>query len=263
MKNQKPLIILKIGGSVITDRNHESPRFRTKIFKRIASEIAEAYRSNNFQLLLIHGAGSFGHPIVKKTGINQGLKEAADLIAFGETQRLQTILNSNVVRHLLEEGLPAFPFQSSVSAIMKAGHFVSMDTKALKGLLNLGMVPVLNGVPAYDLQQGCSILSGDQLAGYLYTQFSAKMVLHGTNVKGVYSADPFKDPGAHFLSKVDLKNLPHGISGSSVTDVTGGMQKKIEELLTVGAGGQIFDATAAGNVLRVLSGETVGTTILS
>ncbi len=262
MKKQKPLIILKVGGSVITDRNHKSPRFRRKIFKRIAAEIAEACRSESFQLLFIHGAGSFGHPIVKATGINKGLKKEKDLIAFGETQRLQTILNINVVRHLLQEGVPAFPFQSSACALMEAGHFLSMDTQALKGLLDRGMVPVLNGVPAYDLHQGCSILSGDQLAGYLYTQFHAKMVLHGTNVKGIYSADPFKNPEALFLPKVDLNNLPSGISGSSVTDVTGGMKKKINELLAVGACGQIFDATTEGNVLKALSGETVGTSIL-
>ena len=165
MLKKKPLFILKIGGSVITDRHSERPRIRIAILKQIAAETAKAYRLSKFSLIFIHGAGSFGHPIVSQTGINKGLTEPDQLTAMGETQRLQTILNAAVCRCLLNEGLPVFPFQASASAVMKAGQLISMDTRALEGLLLSGMVPVLNGVPAHDSQQGCSILSGDQLAG--------------------------------------------------------------------------------------------------
>ncbi len=120
-------------------------------------------------------------------------------------------------------------------------------------------------VPAFDRRQGCSILSGDQIASYLFTHLEADQVLHGTNVKGVFTADPFRDPAARFVEVVDLravKEIPAGVGGSSVTDVTGGLRKKLEELLTVGAGGQIFDATVPGNVERALRGEIVGTQVI-
>lgn len=265
MSVSKPLRILKIGGSVITDRRREHPTLLRSRLNRISAEIAEAFLSEGFRLLIIHGAGSFGHPIVQRTGIDKGLANPFQRAAMAETQRLQTWLNTTVVRHLLNKGLPAFPFQPSASAVMEAGHIKSLDTRALQGLLEQGLIPVLYGVPAFDLHQGCSILSGDQLASHLYACLHAEEVLHGTNVKGVYTTDPFQDPEAEFIEVIDLhgaKELPAGIGGSSVTDVTGGLRKKLEELLAVRAGGQIFDATVAGNVEKALCGQTVGTRIL-
>jgi len=196
MPSQKPLTILKIGGSVITDRKDERPRLRGSRLARIAREIAEGWRPDASRLIIIHGAGSFGHPIVRRTGIDQGVRNRAQQIAMGETQRLQSELNGHVVRHLLRVGIPAFPSQPSSSAVMEGGGLVSMDTEALEGLLNSGMVPVLNGVPAYDRLQGCSILSGDQIAGFLYRRLGGERILHGTDVKGIYTTDPSLDPKA-------------------------------------------------------------------
>ncbi len=261
----EPLIILKVGGSVITDRTLDRPRLLRSSLKRIAGEIASAWKTGTFRLLIIHGAGSFGHPIVKSTGIHKGLSTPAHRIAMGETQRLQTLLNAAVVRSLLLEEVPAFPFQPSASAVLEAGVIVSMDTTPVRALLDQGMVPVLNGVPAVDLKQGCFILSGDQIAGRLFSGLHASSVLHGTNVKGVYTSDPSQDPDASFLERIDLREeeeLPDGVCGSSVTDVTGGLRKKLEELHQARAGGQIFDATGAGNVQRALMGEIVGTEII-
>lgn len=262
MRPTAPLKILKIGGSVITDRTQERPRIRRSILGAVASEIAAAYRAGSFQLVLVHGAGSFGHPIVKKTRIDQGLTDEAQRRAFGETQRLQTVLNAAVVACLLKEGLPAFPFQASANAVVAAGEIRCFHLEPLRGLLSWGMIPVLYGVPSYDVNQGCSILSGDHLASYLASRLHADEVLHGTNVRGVYTADPSKHPEAQFLPVIDLRenqNLPAGIGPSSVTDVTGGMRKKFQELLAAVQRCQIFDATEKGNVRRALSGEIVGT----
>jgi isopentenyl phosphate kinase len=231
---------------------------------RIALEIADGWRRGEERLILLHGAGSFGHPIVRRTGIDQGIHDASQRMAMGETQRLQTELNAAVVRHLLRVGLPAFPYQPSASAVMEAGHLVSLETEALEGLVANGVVPVLNGVPSYDRVRGCSILSGDQIAGFLYIRLGADRILHGTNVKGIYTADPTRDPEARFCPALNLgrsTGLPEGVAGSSVTDVTGGMRKKLEEMRTARARGQIFDATVKGNVRRALRGEDVGTRV--
>jgi isopentenyl phosphate kinase len=260
------LTILKIGGSVITDRKDERPRLRSKLLARIAREIADGWRPAESRLIIVHGAGSFGHPIVRRTGIDKGVRDGAQRIAMGETQRLQLELNGAVARHLLRVGVPAFPHQPSASAVMEAGHLVSLDTEALVGLVASGLVPVLNGVPAYDRAQGCSILSGDQIAGFLHKRLGADRILHGTNVRGIHTADPSRDPKAAFVPEVTLgsrSGLPAGVAGSSVTDVTGGMRKKLEEMRTVGAQGQVFDATVRGNVLRALRGEIVGTRVVS
>jgi isopentenyl phosphate kinase len=62
------LAIVKIGGSVITDKKSLTPKINSKNLKIIAGQL------KNFKLpyILIHGAGSFGHPIVKKSGIDRG-----------------------------------------------------------------------------------------------------------------------------------------------------------------------------------------------
>lgn len=265
MADEGPLTILKIGGSVITDRRQERPRFRRSRTRRIAAEIAEAWGTGHFRLVLIHGAGSFGHPIARRTRIDGGLREPAQRIAMGETQWLQTWLNAAVVRCLLGAGLPAFPWQASASAVTASRRLVEMDTRVIEGLLDQRMIPVLNGVPAYDLRQGCCILSGDQLAAFLYRRLRADRILHGTNVRGIFASDPSENPEARFLPCVDLgpsASMPSGIGGSAATDVTGGMGAKLAELLDAGAPGQVFDATREGNVQRALAGEVVGTEIL-
>jgi isopentenyl phosphate kinase len=264
MPSQRPLTILKIGGSVITDRKDERPRLRGRRLARISREIAEGWRPEESRLIIIHGAGSFGHPIVRRTGIDRGVSDGPQRIAMAETQRLQNELNIHVARHLLRVAVPAFPYQPSAGAIMEAGDLVSLDTGALEGLLETGLVPLLNGVPAYDRVQGCSILSGDQIAGFLYRRLGGQRILHGTDVKGIYTADPSQDPKAMFCATVDLGSsagLPEGVTGSSVTDVTGGMRKKLEEMRAARARGLVFDATMQGTVRRALQGETVGTSI--
>jgi len=264
MPSQAPITILKLGGSVITNRKDEHPRLRSRLLSRIAREISEGWRPGEFRLIIVHGAGSFGHPIVRRTGIDRGLRDGPHRVAMGETQRLQSKLSAEVAHRLLHTGLPAFPYQPSASAVMEAGRLVSLDTDALEGLIGSGIVPVLNGVPAYDRIQGCSILSGDQIAGFLYRRLGAERILHGTNVKGIYTSDPSQDPRARFFPEVNLGSstgLPEGVAGPAVTDVTGGMRKKLEEMRIVRAKGRVFDATVKGNVLRALSGEAVGTRV--
>jgi len=262
---QPPLTILKIGGSVITDRTQQRPVPLRASMSRIAREIAQACGTLRIRLALVHGAGSFGHPIVKRTGIDRGIADAAQRLAMGETQRLQNWLNTLFVGYLLRAGIPAFPCQASASSVTNGGRLISMDWRAVAGLLQQGMIPVLFGVPSFDAAQGCAILSGDVLAIELYQRFSPATILHGTNVRGVFSSDPARDPHAHFLPAVDLRgagDLPAGLGGSTSVDVTGGLRNKLERLRSGRASGRVFDATVPGNVQRALCGEEVGTRVV-
>ena len=56
------MILLKIGGSVLTDKRREST-LREDNLRMVARQIADAKSS---RLILVHGAGSFGHPQVVK-----------------------------------------------------------------------------------------------------------------------------------------------------------------------------------------------------
>lgn len=260
----KNLIILKIGGSVITDKFSKKPKVDFKNLKRIVKEIAQAYNFQKMSLILIHGAGSFGHLIVKKTGIDKGIKNEKQLRAFAETQRLQNELNSIVTKYLINENLPAIPCQASQSAIMKSGRLVKMDISAIKDLLKIGMIPVLYGVPAFDINQKCSILSGDQIASFLANKLTAKKIIHGTNVDGIFTDDPNINPKAKLIPEINSKNVRKVLKmlrGSVATDVTGGMLGKISEILKSRIESQIINAQIPGNIAKALKGKRFGTII--
>jgi len=260
----KDLIILKIGGSLITDKFSEKPKINPENLKRISEEIASAYDKEKFSLIIIHGAGSYGHVIVNQTGIDKGIKTDNQLKDFAETQRLQNELNCIVTKYLIDAGLPAIPCQASAFAIMNSGRLVHMDTATIEGLLEIGMIPVLYGVPAYAKAQKCSILSGDQIAPYLAVKLNARKIIHGTNVDGVFTSDPNKNLDAKLIPEINSKNIDkvkEWLTGSTATDVTGGMFGKVSELLEIGIESQLINANIPRNIIKAFKGEKIGTII--
>lgn len=257
------LIILKIGGSVITYKNKTRPEVNFKNLKKITDQLITL----NKKFILIHGAGSFGHQIVKRTGIDKGIKKRKDLVNFAETQRLQNELNLIFTKSLIKKGFPAFPFQASASAIMKNGRMQKMDLEVIKGLLKLNITPVLYGVPAFDKEKGCSILSGDQIAPFLAKKLKAEKVIEATDVDGIFTSDPKKDKKAKQIKEINRKNfkeIKKILKGSRFVDVTGGMLGKVSELIKaakMGVKGQIIEATKKDNIKKAFSGEKVGTII--
>ena len=250
---------------MITDKHSESPKVDFSNLNRLADEIA---RARPDRLIFMHGAGSYGHVIVKKTGIGFGIKTKEQVLAFAETQRLQNELNSIVCKVLIEKGVPAIPCQASASAVMNKGRLVSMDTEAIKGMLETGLVPVLYGVPAYDMDQKCSILSADQIAPYLALKLGAKRIIHGTNVDGVFTGDPNKNPKAELIPEITSKNfdqIRQWLTGSTAIDVTGGMFGKVKECMDVAKDGVesfLVNALKQDYVRKALSGERVIGTVI-
>lgn len=260
----KDLIVLKIGGSLITDKFSDTPKINTENLKRISEEISSVYNKEKMSLIIVHGAGSYGHVIVKKTGIDKGIRTEKHLTDFAETQRLQNELNSIVSKYLIDAGLPAIPFQLSSFTVLDKGRIARMDLSAIKNFLEIDMIPVLYGVPAYDKTLKCSILSGDQIAPYMAVKLNAKRIIHATNVNGVFTSDPNRNPDAKLIQEINSKNIDQvekWLSGSTAIDVTGGMLGKISELLEIGVESQIINALVDGNIIRAFNNEKIGTII--
>ena len=254
------LIIIKIGGCLITDKSSSEPNVDYKNLSRIAREVSRAYKELGYSMIIIHGAGSYGHPIVKRTGIDEGIKNDRQLIDFAETQRLQNELNGIVCKSLINESLPAFPLQASASSVMSNKRLIRMNLEVIKGLIKLKMIPVLYGVPAFDLKIGCSILSGDQLMTYLGKEFKADKLIFATDVNGVYTADPKKDIKAEFINRITKESLSKITLTKGVnTDVTGGMFGKITGL--IGFNAQIINGLIEDNIYKALKGAEIGTSI--
>lgn len=254
------LTIIKIGGSVITRKESLLPKLNLKNLKIVAKQLKNFKRP----YILIHGAGSFGHQIVKRTKIDKGIKNRSQLIAFAETQRLQNKLNYLICEELINEGIPAFPCQPSSHAVLEKGRLVTFSIEAIKGMVGIGLVPVCYGVPAYDKVQGSAILSGDQVAPYLALKFGAKKIIEAGDVEGIFTGDPKKYKKAGMIRKIDknnFKKIEKFLSGSQAADVTGGMKQKYLELVDVSKKGITAQIVHFESLSKALRGEPVGTII--
>jgi len=259
-----PDAVVKLGGSVLTDKAGGTLAVDEALVARLAAELA-AHRPE--RLVVVHGAGSFGHRIVQESGIHRGLTDAKSRLAMGETQRLQYELDAIVVRLLLAAGLPAMPVQASATAVLEDGALVHLDASALGVLLDQGLVPVLYGVPAVDRTRGCAILSGDVIAPHVAHALGFGRLVHATDVDGVFTADPRADPRASRIPHVHRGNwaeVSARLAGSGAVDVTGGMAGKVRELVAWAERGlpsRIVDARIPGRLAAALMDEPVGTLV--
>jgi isopentenyl phosphate kinase len=254
------LIIIKIGGAVITDKKSGRPKINFGNIRQIAGVLKDFHQP----YILIHGAGSFGHPLVKKTGIDKSVISDTQLLAFANTQRLQNQLNCFFCEVLIKKGIPAFPAQASSHAILEHGRLISMETEALAGLLRLKMVPVTYGVPAYDRAWGSSILSQDQIAPYIAQKLGVHRIVEISDVEGIFTANPKKDKNAKLIRQINQSNykeVESYLSGSSSTDVTGGMKQKYIELIDFAKTGIVFQIVNLKSFKDALAGNTCGTII--
>jgi len=254
------LTIIKIGGSVITKKTSGKPKINSGNITLIAKSL------ENFKqpYILVHGAGSFGHPLVKKTGIDKSVISQNQLLAFAKTQVLQNQLDCHFCDALIKKGIPAFPSQASSHAIMERGRLASMETIAIAGLLRLKMVPVCYGVPAHDKFWGSSILSGDQIAPYLAKKLKAKRIIEVSDVEGIFTADPKINKKAELIGKINSKNykgIEKFLSGSLATDVTGGMKQKYIELVDAAKTGIICQIVHFKRLKDALEDSPAGTII--
>jgi isopentenyl phosphate kinase len=240
------------------------PKVETALLGAVAAELAS---SRKRPLVVVHGAGSYGHPLVQRTGLHRGLKGIESLLAMGETQRALYELCAQVTSALLAVGLPVFPVQASATAVMTAGRLDGMDSEGLRRLLSLGAVPLLYGVPAVDTVQGCSILSGDVIAANVACGLGIPLLIHATQTDGVFEADPAHVTGAERIPRIDRHNwhvVRSKLGGSAGVDVTGGMAGKVGALLELAKGGlcsRIVSARIPGRITAALEGQPVGTWI--
>lgn len=258
------LTIIKIGGSVITHKNSNVPSINVENIKIIASQLRILNTRRNEQFIIIHGVGSFGHPIVKATGIHEGIRKPEQIFAFAQTQKLQNQLNCQIVEALQDVGLPVFPMQISDNVVMENGRIADFNLDAVKGLLELGLIPIGFGVPAYDRISGCSILSGDQSAPYLALKLKAYRIIVAGDVPGIFTHDPKINQNAKLIKTINPLNdrrLEKSLGGSAAIDVTGGMKQKYLELANAARAGIPSRIVMFTQLDEALRGEHVGTEI--
>jgi isopentenyl phosphate kinase len=258
------VIVLKIGGSVITAKERPMTA-REEEIGRIAEEIAS---SRVRRLVLVHGGGSFGHPLAKQYGIGEGYRSEAQLLGVSRIHGAMATLNRMVVEALTALGVPAIGVSPSSFIVADGGRMGPVDLAIILGLVDKGMIPVLYGDVVLDRSMGFSIISGDQLASRLSVELKASRLLFGVDVDGVYTSNPKLAPEARLIERLPLSKLKGilMVGEALTTDVTGGMLGKVSEASRAAEAGievLIFNAMKPENIYRALRGEDVrGTLIL-
>ena len=224
------LVIVKLGGSAITDKNAVK-RARIPVIKRVAKEINEALAGKNFNLIIVLGGGSFGHPIAKKYEIHRGIASENSLIGVSETVDSMRELSLIVTQIFRDQGLPVIPIQPSAIAINNNTKLETMYSETMKKYIEIGMIPVLWGDVALDNSLGVSILSGDNIISHLAIKYGAAKVVFGMEIDGFYY-DPINQKGLiREICEDNIREILNYARDSSAIDVTGGMARKIEEIL--------------------------------
>jgi len=257
-------IILKIGGSVITDKSGELAA-RTRDMSRLAEEIQKANVQN---LIIVHGGGSFGHPVAQQYAIKEGFKEERQKIGFAETHHVMTVLNGLFMDALVWRNVPAVSITPSSCIITKKGRIQCFEEAPFKMILKMGFLPVMYGDAVFDTELGFTILSGDQLISHIATKLNAERIIMGIDVDGLYDADPKVEKTAKMFKHLtlhELKTLQQKLGKPTACDVTGGMFSKIAELIPAieqGIPVTIVNATKPNYIYMALKGEKVEGTLI-
>ena len=201
-----------------------------------AEEIAEA--SKQAQIAIVIGGGNIFRGL-------QGASKGMDRIQGDYMGMLATVINSMALQSTLQS--------KGVKTALLSGVFIdriadSMSSaKAIK-LLEEGNVVIIGG------GSGNPFFTTDTASALRAVEVRADIILKGTRVDGIYTADPEKDPTATKFEHITYdeaynKNL-------KVMDLTAFTLCKENNMPMY-----VFDMNTKGNLLKVLNGEEIGTLV--
>lgn len=252
------MILVKLGGSVITDKSRLRS-FRQTACDRLAREMRPALREG---LLVVHGAGSFGHIMAKRHELHKGFKKESQLEHVAGVQRDVRELNLKVLGSLIDNGVRAVSVPPAASSTFDDGKVTDFSEEAFTSLVSLGLTPVTFGDVVPDTSMGFSICSGDLMMLELAKAFRPRLAVFCADVDGIFDADPKLHRDAELLPAVGSSSLASLSEGSVNADVTGGMRGKLERMLAISSHCEKC-MIVNGNVRGRLEGAVRGRKVVS
>lgn len=213
------MMVVKIGGSVITDKAEEKV-LRHEVLGGIARAVARIPGA----VAVVHGAGSYGHPLAKRSGVGTAPHENDRAGAVAEISRDVRELNLHVLNALLKAGCPAISVPPSATVIAEDGRVAGVHIDVLRAWLERGFVPVTFGDVVPDRDIGVGIISGDEMMYHVALAAGAHMAVFLSDVDGVFDRDPSVH-GAVLLTSVAPDS--HVLFGEVECDVTGALEGKL------------------------------------
>lgn len=259
------LTIIKIGGSVATYKdNVKVPALREGTIRQLAKELNSYLKKEGERIILVNGAGSFGHPLAKKYDLSNLNKKQKNKLGVSLTHYSAQKLNYLLGEIFLKENCPVFHLSPASLIKQKNGRIVSFLTASVKSLLNQSLIPFLHGDVVMDESCQFSICSGDQIVAYLSNLYSPKRVFFLTDVDGIFTDNPKMNKKAKLIKEIKRKELlkiASKIKNNSKFDVTNSMRGKLQEIADIKSDIYIFNGLLKNNLLKSLKGEGTGTKI--
>jgi|694.fasta_scaffold12109_12 isopentenyl phosphate kinase len=245
----KKSIIIKFGGSVLTDKSKAENVLDNKVQSLIQITSKLVKKSVFEEVVLVHGAGSFGHPTARKFNLDGNFRantsEGIVKTLFGVRKLNQHLLEMCLQQELL--AVSVFLSNAGLGKINKLNF-----QKVVKELLAFGMIPLIGGDILFLKNKKYRIISGDEIVRILVEIMVLPTVIMVSDTKGVYDQD---GNTIQILTEEMFENLGQTITGAVGFDMTGGMRQKILELLQIKAKAQKIVICSWENFEKVIDGD--------
>jgi isopentenyl phosphate kinase len=276
----KELVFLKLGGSLITDKTQPyTPRL--DVMDNLALQIKIALQTRpDLRLVIGHGAGSFGHVPASEYRTRDGLPPRATPLThrerdeteenywkgFAEVWYQASALNRFVMKALHNAEVRAVSLSPVSSVISSTGQVSVWETTPLRMALSAGIVPVIHGDVVFDEVRGGTILSTEDLFTHLARALNPDRILLAGLEAAVWEDFPARTKKIEKITPATFEEVSAGVGKAAGADVTGGMESKVGQMLRLvedvpGLTVQVFSGDEPGNLVRALTGETLGTVI--
>lgn len=235
MRSKYKRVLLKLSGESLM--GHQGHGIDSERLGEYARQIAEIVQQGVEVAIVIGGGNIF-------RGL-QGAAKGFDRIKGDQMGMLATTINSLALSSALEAiGQPAKVF-TAINMFPIGEHY---SYRHAIEALESGAVAIMaggTGNPFFTTDTG-SALRGIEV--------SADVMLKGTRIDGVYTADPEKDPTATKFSEITYAEVLN--RGLKVMDLTATALCKENGLPIV-----VFDMDTPGNLAKVIAGEPIGTLV--
>jgi uridylate kinase len=174
-----------------------------------------------------------------------GASKGMDRVQSDHMGMLATVINGLALQDALEQSGTKTRLQTAIKINEVAEPFIRRKAMAH---LNKGRVVIFGG------GTGNPYFTTDSAAVLRAIEIEADVILKGTRVDGIYTADPEKDSNAVKYDAISFDDvLRKGLKVMDTTAFTLSQENKLPII--------VFDMNKRGNLLKVISGEKIGTTV--
>ena len=223
-------IVVKVGSSLLVDR--ERGRLRHAWLAALAEDLADLHRRGADVLVVSSGAIALGRTVLGLPSGPLRLEESQAAAAVG-----QIALARNWAEALGAHGLTAGQVLLTLADTEQRRRY--LNARATLGrLLDLRAIPVINEndtVATTEIRYG----DNDRLAARVATMAGADLLVLFSDIDGLYTAPPAKDPSARHIPVVErITPEIDAMAGGAASELSrGGMRTKIEAGKIAAAGG--------------------------